>query len=149
MNTRGTNSDHNDPYDLSRFKIAQEDIYHKVLAELKSGRKRTHWIWFIFPQIDGLGYSATTKRYAIKSIEETRAYLKHPVLGARLWECAELVLATEGRSISDIFGYPDDLKLKSSITLFASVAGPGSVFAQVIDKYFHGERDIKTLDLLA
>jgi uncharacterized protein (DUF1810 family) len=137
-----------DPFDLSRFTSAQERVYHSVLAELRSGQKRTHWMWYIFPQIDGLGRSATTKYYAIKSIEEARQYLNHPVLGTRLLECAEAVFAIEGRPISEIFGYPDDLKLRSSMTLFACVAGPRSVFARILDKYFHGERDVRTLHLL-
>jgi len=105
-------------------------------------------MWFIFPQIDGLAYSTTSKHYAIKSIEEARQYLNHPVLGARLLECAETVLAVKGRSVSEIFGYPDDLKLKSSMTLFAYVAGPRSVFPRVLEKYFQGEQDVRTLDLL-
>lgn len=138
-----------DPFDLSRFTKAQEGIYDSVLAELKSGRKRTHWIWFIFPQFAGLGHSPTSQHYAIKSIEEARQYLKHPVLGARLPECAKAVLAVEGRSVSEIFGYPDDLKLKSSMTLFASVAeDPHSVFIRVLEKYFQGEQDDRTLQLL-
>ncbi len=140
--------DHEDPYDLSRFTSAQKDIYDQVLAELRSGRKRTHWMWYIFPQIDGLGFSATTKHYAIKSREEARQYLQHPLLGSRLRECAEAVLAVDGRSVTEIFGTPDDRKLKSSMTLFASVAAPGSVFVRVLDKYFHGERDAGTLHLL-
>ena len=137
-----------DPFDLSRFMSVQESIYDSVLAELRSGRKRTHWMWYIFPQIDGLGYSTASKHYAIKSIEEARQYLNHPVLGIRLLECAETVLTIEGRSTSEIFGYPDDLKLKSSMTLFACVADPRSVFVRILDKYFHGERDARTLHLL-
>jgi uncharacterized protein (DUF1810 family) len=136
------------PFDLSRFTSAQESIYDSVLAELRSGRKRTHWMWYIFPQIDGLGHSATSKHYAIKSLEEARQYLNHPVLGKRLLECAEAVFTIEGRSASEIFGYPDDLKLKSSMTLFAYVADPHSVFARILDKYFNGERDGLTLQLL-
>ncbi len=140
----------NDPFDLNRFTSAQERVYDTVVAELRSGRKRSHWIWFIFPQIDGLGHSSTSIYYAIKSIEEARQYLNHPVLGARLVQCAETVLAVEGRSVSDIFGYPDDMKLKSSMTLFASVAeNPESVFVRVLDKYFRGEQDERTLQLLA
>ena len=139
---------HDDPFDLSRFLKAQEPVYARVLSELRSGQKRTHWMWFIFPQIDGLGFSATTEYYAIKSLEEARQYLNHPVLGARLLECAETVLAVEGRSVSEIFGYPDDLKLKSSMTLFACVPNSPSVFDQVLDKYFRCERDAKTLALL-
>ena len=140
--------DRDEPFGFSRFTTAQDNIYDGVLAELRSGQKRTHWMWFIFPQIDGLAHSAASKYYAIKSIEEARQYLNHPVLGTRLLECAETVLAIEGRSISEIFGYPDDLKLKSSMTLFACVADPRSVFVRILDKYFHGERDFKTLDLL-
>lgn len=135
-------------FDLSRFINAQESIYDSVLAELTNGRKRTHWMWYIFPQIDGLGHSPTSKYYAIKSIEEARQYLNHPVLGTRLLECAEAVFAIEGRSISEIFAYPDNLKLKSSMTLFASVADQCSVFARILDKYFDGERDALTLQLV-
>jgi uncharacterized protein (DUF1810 family) len=140
--------DHDYPFDLGRFTSAQERIYDRVLAELRIGQKRTHWMWYIFPQIDGLGHSTTAKHYAIKSIEEARQYLNHPVLGPRLVECAETVLNVEGRSISEIFGYPDDLKLKSCMTLFACIADPGSVFVRILDKYFRGERDVRTLDLL-
>jgi uncharacterized protein (DUF1810 family) len=138
-----------DPFNLRRFVSAQEMIYTDVLAELQSGRKRTHWMWFIFPQFDGLGYSATSKHYAIKSKDEARSYLSHPVLGKRLTECAETILALQGRSASEIFGSPDDMKLKSSMTLFAAVTPPGSVFARILDMYFHGQQDSRTLDLLA
>ncbi|WP_340121149.1 DUF1810 domain-containing protein [Methylobacter svalbardensis] len=137
-----------DNVDLSRFTSAQESIYDSVLAELRNGRKRTHWMWYIFPQIDGLGHSTTSKHYAIKSIEEARQYLNHPVLGKRLLECAEAVFTVEGRSISEIFGYPDNLKLKSSMTLFACVADPYSMFSRILDKYFNGEKDALTLQLL-
>jgi uncharacterized protein (DUF1810 family) len=137
-----------DTFGLSRFISAQDSIYDRVVEELKSGRKKSHWMWYIFPQIDGLGYSATSKHYAIKSMEEAQAYLNHPVLGSRLLECADAVLAVEGRSASDIFGYPDDVKLKSSMTLFATVADPKSVFVRVLDKYFQGKRDVKTLQIL-
>lgn len=137
-----------DTVDLSRFTSVQERIYDSVLAELRVGQKRTHWMWYIFPQIDGLGYSATSKHYAIKSLEEAQQYLNHPVLGKRLLECAEAVFTIEGRSISEIFGYPDNLKLKSSMTLFAYVTGPGSVFVRILDKYFNGERDALTLQII-
>jgi len=137
-----------DTVDLSRFRTAQESIYDNVLAELRNGQKRTHWMWYIFPQIDGLGHSATSKHYAIKSIEEARQYLNHPVLGKRLLECAEAVSIIEGRSISEILAYPDNLKLKSSMTLFAYVAAPYSVFVRILDKYFNGEQDTLTLQLL-
>ncbi len=137
-----------DPFDLARFTKEQEGTYGIALAELRRGRKRTHWMWYIFPQIDGLGRSATSEYYAIKSLEEAQAYLNHPVLGPRLRQCAEAVLAVEGRSVSDIFGYPDDLKLLSSMTLFAGAADSDSTFVRVLDKYFQGRRDQKTLDLL-
>jgi uncharacterized protein (DUF1810 family) len=137
-----------DPYDLNRFIKAQEGIYERALAELKAGQKRTHWMWFIFPQIDGLGYSPTARRYSIKTLEEARQYLSHPVLGKRLMECTEAVVALKGGSVSEIFGYPDDLKFKSSMTLFEKIAGPGSVFSSALDRYCHGERDNLTLRLL-
>ncbi len=141
-------SDRGDPHDLNRFTSAQEGIYDRVLAELRSGLKRTHWMWFIFPQIDGLGHSPTTRFYAIKSLAEARQYLSHPVLGPRLAECAESVLGVQGRSASDIFGYPDDMKLQSSMTLFALAAGPGSVFERVLDKYYQGKPDARTLQIM-
>ena len=140
------NSD--DPYDLKRFLSAQEGIYERALAELTRGQKRTHWMWYIFPQFDGLGYSPTAKRYSIKSMEEARQYLNHPVLGKRLLECTEAVIALKGGSLSEILGYPDDMKFKSSMTLFEKIAGSGSVFSSALDRYCHGERDAATLKLL-
>jgi uncharacterized protein (DUF1810 family) len=137
-----------DPFDLGRFLDAQKPVYDDVLAELSNGRKRTHWMWFIFPQIDGLGFSATSKRYAIKSKAEAQAYLTHPLLGARLVECTTIILGIDDRSALEIFGSPDDAKLRSSMTLFASVADAGSVFERAIDKYFQGARDARTLELL-
>lgn len=137
----------NDLYDLNRFISAQDKVYARVLTELKNGRKRSHWMWYIFPQLDGLAQSTTSKYYAIKSREEAIAYLNHPVLGARILECANTILAIEGKTVSEIFGYPDDRKLKSSMTLFSDVAD-NSVFARVLDKYFQGERDDRTLQLL-
>jgi len=135
-------------HNLNRFTKAQERVYSDVLSELKDGRKRTHWMWFIFPQIDGLGFSSTAKLYAIKSLEEARQYLVHPVLGARLLECSEIVLGVEDRSVGEIFGSPDNLKLHSSMTLFSCVAEVGSVFDAVLDEYFQGRRDSRTLELL-
>ncbi len=135
-----------DPFDLARFTTAQEPVYDRVLAELKGGRKRTHWMWFVFPQIDGLGQSATSKRYAVKGRAEARAYLDDPVLRARLRECAEAVLAIEGRSANGIFGSPDDMKLKSSMTLFAMVGD--DVFERVLERFFQGKPDAATLRLL-
>jgi uncharacterized protein (DUF1810 family) len=136
-------------WDLARFVSAQASTYAEALAEIRAGRKRTHWIWFIFPQVEGLGHSSTSMRYAIRSLDEARAYLAHPVLGPRLIECAEALLAVEGRTAPEIFPYPDDLKLRSSMTLFALAAGPGSVFDRVLDRYFRGGRDGRTLELLA
>lgn len=135
-------------YDLSRFLQAQKGDYERALSEIRSGQKRTHWMWYIFPQLDGLAFSATAERYAIKSIEEARAYLNHPVLGPRLMECAEAVLGVEGRSATQVFGSPDDLKLRSCATLFARVSPAGSVFEQLIDKFYQGKPDDKTLKLL-
>jgi uncharacterized protein (DUF1810 family) len=134
-----------DPHDLNRFVLAQEHDYAPALAEIRSGRKRTHWMWYIFPQLDGLGFSQTARRYAIRGLDEARAYLGHPVLGPRLVECAEAVLAVQGRSAREIFGTPDDLKLRSCATLFAEVSPAGSVFRWVLEEYFGGEADGRTL----
>lgn len=134
--------------DLNRFLQAQAPIYADALAELSAGCKRSHWMWFIFPQIDGLGFSETTKRYSIKSLDEAHAYLAHPVLGTRLLECSRTVLALKGRTALGIFGRPDDMKLQSSMTLFAAISPSGSDFAAVLDKYFDGKRDPHTIDLI-
>lgn len=149
MPTTSDSRDRDDLFDLQRFVRAQGPVYSGVLAELQSGRKRSHWMWFIFPQIDGLGYSPTSKLYAIKSPQEARAYLHHPILGNRLVECAEAVLQITGRSASQIFGSPDDMKLHSSMTLFAAITDSDSVFSRVLETYFGGKPDRKTLDLLA
>jgi len=135
-------------FDLHRFVSAQEGMYAQALAEIKSGQKRSHWMWYIFPQVDGLGFSAMSKRYAIKSLEEARQYLQHPILGGRLVECVQALLGVEGRSAAEIFGYPDDLKLKSCMTLFMQVAKPGSAFEVVLQKYFRGKQDEQTLKIL-
>jgi uncharacterized protein (DUF1810 family) len=137
-----------DPYDLDRFLQAQVGDYERALAEVRGGQKRTHWMWYIFPQLDGLARSPTAKHYAIKSIAEARAYLAHPVLGPRLRECAEAAIHVEGRSATAIFGSPDDLKLRSCATLFASVSPPGSVFDRLLGKYYGGRPDEETLCLL-
>ncbi len=137
-----------DPYNLTRFVRAQEDDYERALSEIGSGRKRTHWMWYIFPQLDGLAFSATSKHYAIKSLAEAKAYLDHPLLGPRLLECAQAVLRVEGRSVAEIFGSPDDLKLRSCATLFACVSPRDSVFDRLLTKYYRGERDGRTLQLL-
>lgn len=137
-----------DPYNLARFIRAQDDDYENALLEIKNGRKESHWMWYIFPQIDGLAFSSTSKHYSIKSIAEAKAYLDHAVLGPRLLECVDTVLCTEGKSATELFGSPDDLKLKSCATLFACVLPPGSAFDQILEKYFQGRRDSKTLQLL-
>jgi uncharacterized protein (DUF1810 family) len=136
-----------DSDDLDRFVSAQDGVYPDALAELRAGRKRTHWMWFVFPQIAGLGASATARRYAIASLDEARAYLAHPVLGPRLRECARTLLAVENASAEQIFGYPDDLKLRSSMTLFARAADDPDVFQAVLDRYYDGP-DARTLDLI-
>ncbi len=134
-----------DPYNLKRFVDAQSYHYEEVLAELRAGMKCTHWMWFVFPQIAGLGSSPTAVRYAISSREEAQAYLTHPVLGERLRKCTQLVNAVEGRTIEQIFGYPDDLKFRSCMTLFATVTGDNREFMQALAKYFDGEMDSQTL----
>jgi uncharacterized protein (DUF1810 family) len=136
-----------DPFGLGRFVQAQEEDYERALAEIQNGRKRSHWMWYIFPQYEGLGSSATSKRYAIRSLAEAAAYLDHPVLGPRLLACAGAALSVDGRSAFEVFGSPDDLKLRSCATLFASVSSPGSVFHQLLDKYFGGQRDERTVRL--
>ena len=138
-----------DPFDLNRFVRAQQADYALALAEIKRGRKTSHWMWYVFPQILGLGFSSMSQKYAIRSAAEATAYLGHPLLGPRLRECCEALLAIEGRSAHEIFGSPDDLKLNSCATLFAAVSGPGSIFANVLEKYFEGTSDDKTLKLLA
>lgn len=140
--------DADDPFDLHRFVQAQAPIYAKVQAELSAGCKRSHWMWFIFPQVDGLGFSATTKRYSIKSLPEARAYLAHPVLGERLIECSRTIQTLEGRTALEIFGRPDDMKLQSSMTLFSEISHPELIFTMVLDKYFDGKQDLRTIELI-
>jgi uncharacterized protein (DUF1810 family) len=137
-----------DPYDLDRFVRAQERDYAQAMSEIRSGRKLSHWMWYVFPQFEGLGFSATSRRYSIKSVAEAAAYLRHPILGPRLLESARATLDVENRSASEIFGAPDDMKLRSCATLFASVAPPGSVFQQLLDRCFGGEPDPETLRLI-
>jgi uncharacterized protein (DUF1810 family) len=144
QNAPGTN----DPYNLNRFVEAQHGSYERALSEINSGRKRSHWMWYVFPQLDGLGFSSTSKLYAIKNLDEARAYLEHPVLGPRLLACAEAVIRIDGRTASQIFGSPDDMKLKSCATLFACVSPGGSVFHQLLARYYGGGVDSKTLRLL-
>lgn len=138
-----------DPHRLERFVAAQEGVYPAALAELRAGAKRTHWMWFVFPQIAGLGHSAMAQLYAVKSRAEARSYLAHPVLGARLRECAAALLHVHDKPIQAILGFPDDLKLKSSMTLFEAVGGGEQVFADVLERFFQGERDARTLEVLA
>jgi uncharacterized protein (DUF1810 family) len=138
-----------DPFDLQRFVDAQARVYHSVLDELRDGRKRSHWIWFVFPQIAGLGSSPTAARYAISSLDEARAYLAHPVLGPRLRECAQLVTRVQGRSVGQIFGSPDDLKVRSSMTLFARATSDNDDFVAVLEKYYDGAEDPLTVAQLS
>jgi uncharacterized protein (DUF1810 family) len=135
-----------DSYDLGRFLAAQERDYDRALTEIRSGRKRTHWMWYIFPQFAGLGASPVSQKYAIQSVSEANAYIKHPILGRRLIECAEAVLGIEGRSATEVFGTPDDLKLRSCATLFEMVSPPGSVFERLLAKYYDDVRDPLTLE---
>ena len=137
-----------DPHDLKRFVEAQKGSYDEALAELRAGRKQCHWMWYVFPQLAGLGQSSMSIRYSIKSADEARAYLDHRILGPRLLECAEAVLAIENKSASDIFGSPDDVKLRSSATLFAHVSPRGSVFERILEKYFNNTPDPRTLEKL-
>jgi len=137
-----------DPYDLNRFVLAQSRVYERVLSELRAGVKTSHWMWFIFPQIRGLGRSPTAMEYAISSLEEARAYLQHPVLGARLKECTRLVLLVDGMSVEKIFGSPDDMKFRSSMTLFSRVSDDDDIFQKALQKYFAGEADLLTLERL-
>ena len=133
---------------LERFVKAQEGVYPRALAELKAGRKQTHWMWFIFPQIAGLGHSAMAQMYAIASLDEARAYLAHPVLGARLRECCQAMMAVEGKTAHAIFGSSDDLKFRSSLTLFAHAAPNEPLFRDLLEKYYAGAEDELTLQNL-
>jgi uncharacterized protein (DUF1810 family) len=141
-------SEVDDRFDLQRFVTAQNPVYEEVCAELRDGRKQGHWMWFIFPQLRGLGHSQMATAFGIASRDEAEAYLNHPVLGTRLRECTQLVNLLEGRSIGQILGYPDDLKFRSSMTLFARVAADTEVFKQASEKYFEGEPDPLTLERL-
>ncbi|MCV7102034.1 DUF1810 domain-containing protein [Mycobacterium palustre] len=138
-----------DPFDLKRFVDAQSPVYGNVVDELRRGRKRSHWMWFVFPQLRGLGSSPTAERYGIASLDEARAYLRHEVLGPRLRECTRLVNQVRGRSAAAIFGSPDDLKLRSSMTLFARATDDNEDFLELLDKYYGGRQDELTLELLA
>ena len=134
--------------DLSRFLKAQEQDYERALREIRSGRKRSHWMWYIFPQIQGLGFSPTAQYYAIRDLQEARDYLAHPVLGARLKEISAALLDLDGLSASEIFGYPDDLKLRSSMTLFRMADLNEPVFLEVLEKYYDGKPDARTVELV-
>jgi uncharacterized protein (DUF1810 family) len=136
-----------DPFELQRFVDAQAPVYAQVMSELRSGRKLSHWMWFIFPQIAGLGHSTMARRYSIASRDEAMAYLKHPILGPRLAECTETLCGIQGRSIEQILGTPDDIKFRSSMTLFEAVSGD-PVFRNALDKFCAGTRDSATLAIL-
>jgi uncharacterized protein (DUF1810 family) len=133
---------------LTEFVAAQEPVYEQVVRELTAGRKQSHWMWFIFPQLTGLGFSAMARKFGIDSLDEARSYLNHPVLGPRLRECAQLMLAVRHNDVSAVLGYPDDLKFRSCMTLFAAAAPEEAMFDEALKKYFGGERDRRTLDLL-
>jgi uncharacterized protein (DUF1810 family) len=134
-----------DPFDLQRFVAAQAPVYERVRAELRNGRKHSHWMWFVFPQIAGLGRSAMAQRYAISSLDEAKAYLAHPVLGQRLRECTRLMVQVDGKSAYEILGSPDDMKFCSCMTLFARAAPQDEIFGAALDKYFDGGVDASTL----
>jgi len=136
-----------DPFNLARFIDAQSSEYEQVLRELRAGRKQSHWIWFVFPQLKGLGRSSMAEYYGIGSLEEAKAYLAHSVLGTRLRECTELVNRVDGRTIDEIFGFPDNLKFRSSMTLFARASDENRIFQDALSKYFGGEPDGRTLEL--
>ena len=138
----------NDPFDLQRFVDAQADVYAQVTAELAAGAKTTHWMWFVFPQLRGLGRSSTARHYGIASLAEAQAYAQHALLGERLRHCCRLLLAVQGRSALQIFGAIDALKLRSCLTLFERAAPAEPLFGQLLDKYCRGERDTATLQLL-
>jgi uncharacterized protein (DUF1810 family) len=142
-------SEESDPFELERFTKAQEQVYARALSELADGAKRSHWMWFIFPQMLGLGHSPMARRYAIRSAREAACYLAHPLLGKRLVECTRAVNQVSGRTIHQIFGNPDDMKFHSSMTLFNAVAEDSNEFAFALEKYFDGRRDEKTLSLIA
>jgi uncharacterized protein (DUF1810 family) len=148
MNATGPKHAPLDPYNLERFVLAQSSIFGQVLSELRAGTKMSHWMWFIFPQIGGLGRSPVSIEYAISGRSEARAYLQHPLLGPRLKECTRLVLLVEGRSAGKIFGSPDDIKFRSSMTLFAEVSPDDDIFEKALQKYFSGAPDRMTLDRL-
>lgn len=134
-----------DPFDLTRFVAAQDPVYRDVLDELRDGRKRSHWMWFVFPQLRGLGGSAMAVRYGIASLEEAGAYLRHELLGPRLRECTALVNQVQGLSVGEIFGSPDDLKLRSSMTLFARATDDNDAFVALLDRYYGGQEDPVTV----
>jgi uncharacterized protein (DUF1810 family) len=137
-----------DPFNLRRFVDAQAPLFERVFQELREGRKKSHWMWFFFPQIEGLGFSSTARKYAMSSRKEAEAYLDHEILGPRLRYCAQLVYLVEGRSIDEIFGYPDNLKFHSSMTLFSAVASDDRIFQDALRKYFAGAPDRLTLERL-
>jgi uncharacterized protein (DUF1810 family) len=145
VESQRSNMTASDPYNLQRFIEAQDRCYERVCQELSEGYKQSHWMWFIFPQLKGLGYSAIANHYGISSLQEAEAYLQHPILGPRLRHCTDLVVRTEGRSVEQIFGDPDDLKFRSCMTLFASTAGDTAIFKDALHKFFAGKPDQLTL----
>lgn len=148
MSKPNSGAEMENPFELRRFIDAQDTVYHRVIAELRAGVKQSHWMWFVFPQVAGLGRSATAELYAIRSLDEAKAYLAHPLLGGRLRECTQLMLEVTGKSARQILGSPDDLKFFSSMTLFAHAAPDEAVFRDALAKYFDGQEDRMTVELL-
>jgi uncharacterized protein (DUF1810 family) len=144
----GSTHSHTDNFGLDRFVTAQRGSYDRALAELRSGKKRSHWIWYVFPQVAGLGSSSMANRYAIQSRREGAAYLAHPILGPRLIQCAEALLQLDGKTAEEVMGHPDDLKLRSSMTLFAALSAADSPFQKVLNQYFSGIGDVRTTEYL-
>lgn len=144
-----TTANNQNSFDLNRFVAAQENVYQTVISELNNGNKQSHWMWFIFPQIDGLGSSTTARFYAIKNMDEASAYLNHPILGKRLLECSSILLTIKDKSADDIFGFPDYVKLQSCMTLFSIVFPQEKLFKQVLSKYYEDQRDEKTIKIVS
>lgn len=146
--TRKTSSNNQIDFDLNRFVVAQENVYQTVISELNTGNKQSHWMWFIFPQIDGLGTSTTARFYSIKNIDEASAYLNHPIVGKRLLECSAILLTINDKSADDILGFPDYVKLQSCMTLFSITFPQEKIFKEVLGKYYKDQMDEKTIKII-
>ena len=146
--TRETSSNNQIDFDLNRFVVAQENVYQTVISELNTGNKQSHWMWFIFPQIDGLGKSTSARYYSIKNIDEASAYLNHPIVGKRLLECSAILLTINDKSADDILGFPDYVKLQSCMTLFSIAFPQEKIFKEVLRKYYKDQMDEKTIKII-